>query len=289
MAGSSCDVVDLPPDVGSSDQEESDAANQEAESPVELPGSEENPCCNKNCLDHLPPHSKASAEKMKNDLGPLDLSGKNTIWFNLLLNMNRQHPEGQFRRKFFWEGKVVCLKAFSWCTGCPPPKVRDYLRLISQGECVTPVDGRTQAKKRVEHKREDVEAFFGFIYANLAEPLANIHKEVDEENAVTLESPDLVDMPEWIQENDTMLQCPDFFPSSGKPKVQKRWLPTMSTAEIFDLYVDMHASHSERASQATFKRVWSKWQSVLGVRAATVHSRCDDCAKYSPPVAAHYL
>lgn len=283
MAASSSDAIELPPDVTSSAEE--DAGRHESESPVELPETEENLCCKKNCLADLPPSLKETAEKMKHDLEALDLSGKNTIWFNLLLNMNRQHPEGQFRRKFYWHEKVVCLKAFSWCTGCLPPKIREFLRLIAQGECVAPVDGRSCAKKRVEPKREDVESFFVFMYYNLAEPLANVHKEADEE--FTLDSSDLVEMPEWAAENDAMLQGPAFFPSSGKPKVQKRWLPTMTTAEIFDLYQEMHASHAELASLATFKRAWTKWQSVLGVRAATVHSRCDDCAKYSLPAADH--
>ena len=127
---SSCDV-DLPPDVVSTG-----SGSADVESPVELPETADYPCCKKSCLDKLPKAHKESAEKMKLDLEKLDLEGKNTIWFNQLLNMNREHPEGQRRRMFFWQGHALCLNGFSFLTGCNCKKIRGFLKLIAQGESV---------------------------------------------------------------------------------------------------------------------------------------------------------
>ena len=63
--------------------------------------------------------------------------------------------------------------------------------------------------------------------------------------------------------------------------VEKRWIPTMSQAELFELYKDLHGQHEHVSSWSGFSRAWKCWQSVLGIRAPQVHSRCDDCARYS--------
>ena len=55
----------------------------------------------------------------------------------------------------------------------------------------------------------------------------------------------------------------------------------MTSAQLHDLYKDIHADHETLASWTTFQRVWVRFQSVMGVRPVTLHSRCDDCARYS--------
>ena len=274
---SSCDV-DLPPDVVSTG-----SGSADVESPVELPETADYPCCKKSCLDKLPKAHKESAEKMKLDLEKLDPQGKNTIWFNQLLNMNREHPEGQRRRMFFWQGHALCLNGFSFLTGCNCKKIRGFLKLIAQGECVPPMDGRVVPRKRPEIKRHDVDSFFCFLYEHLAEPLANLRDTSGDEAVDSADAGTAVAMPTWMQDLESVLQTVVVV-SEGKPSkstVQKRWLPTMTPAELFDLYRDMHQTHEALASQATFHRIWRGWQSVLGIRAPQVHSHCDDCAKYS--------
>lgn len=267
--------LELPPDVLSSDDDQMSAA----ESPVELPGSilgQSQSCCKKNCLQQLGAGAKLEQERLKSNLEPLDLEGKNMIWFNQLLNMNRKQPEGRFRTTFIWQDHGgLCLKAYSEITGCPEKKVRQMLKAISEGEVLPPQDARKNPLRRPEPKREDVESFFCFLYQHLAEPLAIVEED---------DRAGHVELPDWVHDDHDLLQwtsqaCPG---DGSRPKIVKRWLPTMSSAELSDLYRDMHQQHESVASQATFSRVWRQWQGVLGIRTATQHSRCDDCAKYSP-------
>lgn len=280
MASSNELCLELPPDVPSSEGE-----NVSEESTVTLPDAlETSDCCKKKCLTHLSAAAKLASAQCKEQLVPLDLAGKNMVWFHQLLNMNRDHPEGPFRRSFHWQGTVVCLKCFSELTTCPPKKIREFLKAIAQGECVAPVDGRTRAKKRLEPKRENVDSFFAFLYEHLAEPLANVQLEDYDLEQDSCDQPGFVAAPDWLEEHDILTSLAFIFQERGKTKIQKRFLPTMTAAELFDLYQEMHEAHSEKASQSTFKRAWSRWQAVLGVRPPTVHSRCDDCAKYSAVV-----
>ncbi|CAJ1454006.1 unnamed protein product [Effrenium voratum] len=119
---------------------------------------------------------------------------------------------------------------------------------------IVPADGRKAPLKKAEPKTDDVDAFFCFIYDNLW------HQWQDFLNTASLAI--------------TALK------SGEKPSIQKLWLPTMTPSEIFDLYKDMHCDHQELA-RSTFVRVWTRWQAILGIRPPQVHSRCDDCAKYS--------
>ena len=253
------DDVDLPPDVCSSSNEELVSEESAVDLPDTTPSDH---CCKQQCLQKMPQSLREKVDALKMGLEPLDLPSKNTLWLNQLLNMNKANPAGQFRTQFVWQGSSFCLTAYCHITGCMPKKVRSFLKLIAQGEVLAPQDGRKNPLKRVEPKREDVEAFFVFIYQHLAEPLAMVNTEAQEGEEL-----------DEAQEGE----------EGQKPKVQKRWLPTMTSAELFDLYKDMHQSHKDQASMATFKRVWTKWQAVLGIRAVTQHSRCDDCAKYSDP------
>ena len=274
------DDVDLPPDVCSSSNEELVSEESAVDLPDTTPSDH---CCKQQCLQKMPQSLREKVDALKMGLEPLDLPSKNTLWFNQLLNMNKANPAGQFRTQFVWQGSSFCLTAYCHITGCMPKKVRSFLKLIAQGEVLAPQDGRKNPLKRVEPKREDVEAFFVFIYQHLAEPLAMVNTEAQE--GEELDDTSIVDGPDWVQSDNDLLQVlSSAFPVEGqKPKVQKRWLPTMTSAELFDLYKDMHQSHKDQASMATFKRVWTKWQAVLGIRAVTQHSRCDDCAKYSDP------
>ena len=154
-----------------------------------------------------------------------------------------------------------------------PPK-------IDEGEATAPKDGRNVPLKRPERKKEDVEAFFSFLYTNLAEPVAIASKDrlAEDEGSNVVE----VALPEWVGDDHDLLQTVmSAYESDGKPQLQNKRLPTMTSAELFDLYKDMHASHEQVASWSTFTRTWNRWQGVLTVRPTTQHSRCDDCAKYS--------
>ena len=129
--------------------------------------------------------------------------------------------------------------------------------------------------------------FLLFFYEHLAEPLAISRQDLDEDPAEANACGDIgdsiVDLPDWLSNDDDMLnRLPYMFSGDGsKPQIQKRWLPTMTSAQLHDLYKDIHADHETLASWTTFQRVWVRFQSVMGVRPVTLHSRCDDCARYS--------
>lgn len=283
-AGSSSDcVLELPPDVVSSDASESREASVELPDPIGAQFA----CCKNKCVDRFNAAQTAAEQRLKKDLEPLNMEGKNAIWFHQLLNMNKAQPEGQRRKLFWWQGKAICQQAFSRVTQCSEKKIRYYLKCIAEGEVLPPKDGRKVPCKRSEPKREDVESFFCFFYEHLAEPLAISRQDLDEDPAEANACGDIgdsiVDLPDWLSNDDDMLnRLPYMFSGDGsKPQIQKRWLPTMISAQLHDLYKDIHADHETLASWTTFQRVWVRFQSVMGVRPVTLHSRCDDCARYS--------
>ena len=283
-AGSSSDcVLELPPDVVSSDASESREASVELPDPIGAQFA----CCKNKCVDRFNAAQTAAEQRLKKDLEPLNMEGKNAIWFHQLLNMNKAQPEGQRRKLFWWQGKAICQQAFSRVTQCSEKKIRYYLKCIAEGEVLPPKDGRKVPCKRSEPKREDVESFFCFLYEHLAEPLAISRQDLDEDPAEANACGDIgdsiVDLPDWLSNDDDMLnRLPYMFSGDGsKPQIQKRWLPTMTSAQLHDLYKDIHADHETLASWTTFQRVWVRFQSVMGVRPVTLHSRCDDCARYS--------
>ena len=263
MPSESSSDVDLPPDVVSS------GGSADAESPVELPETADHPCCKKSCLDHVPKAHKESAEKMKLDLAKLDLKGKNIIWFNQLLNMNREHPVGQRRRMFFWRSHALCLNGFSFLTGCNWKKIRGFLKLIAQGECVPAMDGRFVPRKRPEIKRDDVDAFFCSLYEHLAEPLANLPDTSGDEAVDSADVGTAVALPTWMQDLESVLQTVVVVAEGKQSKstVQKKWLPTMTPAELFDLYMQRYApntrslrfpGHVQSYLVRLAKRLWYK-------------------------------
>lgn len=75
----------------------------------------------------------------------------------------------------------------------------------------------------------------------------------------SLEQRGLVNAPAWL--SDVM---PEAQLSEDKKKVQKRWLPNMTSADLFDLYQEMHANHEDCASWSTWSRTWQRWQRILG-------------------------
>ena len=132
------------------------------------------------------------------------------------------------------------------------------------------------------------DAFFAYICENLSEPLAKARDQVRggfedvEEDDYRV---DLLHAPEWLCQDDFFripIELSHLSASTGqRPQVEKRWLPTMTAAELYDLYRDMHADHEELCSWSSFARAWKDWQTILGIRPPQEHGRCDDCAKYS--------
>ena len=286
-------ALELPSDVGSSSASE--------ESQVELPEEMQKTsgCCKKNCVAEVSKDAfKQSARtRLQWSLSELDLAGKNTLWFNQLLNMNRSHPQAANRTEFQWHGLTLCQTAYSMISGCPKKKIRSFLRAIAAGQVLAPRDARLCPFARPQPKRQDVDSFFVHVYEHLAEPLAIAkdqssastgENEEDDNGLPTFEH---VAAPEWLLTNDSLRIAVELAQLSGgvgglpvrddRVSVEKRWIPTMSQAELFELYKDLHGQHEHVSSWSGFSRAWKCWQSVLGIRAPQVHSRCDDCARYS--------
>ena len=264
----------------------------EAESPVELPEEllKLTPCCKHHCEDRVTknPWLCSVETRLKNNLQMLDLPDRNVLWFNQLLSINRADPQGPKRRWLTWHGVQLCQKAYSEVTELPIKKLRQYLALIAEGHVKAPVDGRACPLARPQPKREDVDSFFAYVYDNLAEPLALSRDQIDAEicaieagEAVGGTSEpkfELVAVPEWLQGGSYQASLSV---ELAQAQVEKRWLPTMSNSELFDLYKDLHADHEHLSSWSSFSRAWKQWQSILGMRPPHQHSRCDTCAKYS--------
>ena len=78
-AGSSSDcVLELPPDVVSSDASESREASVELPDPIGAQFA----CCKNKCVDRFNAAQTAAEQRLKKDLEPLNMEGKNAIWFH---------------------------------------------------------------------------------------------------------------------------------------------------------------------------------------------------------------
>ena len=109
--------------------------------------------------------------------------------------------------------------------------------------------------KKAEPKREDVESFFLYLWEHLAESLA-IPRDQEHEICNDDDNEDarqFVEPPTWVGEMDadasavllSTWQASIDSRAASRPKAEKRWLPTMTTAELYTLYEDMHAEHEE--------------------------------------------
>ena len=119
--------IELPPAVLSEDEASEESA-------VELP--------DQILADRLSHFARQASSRLNFSLDSLDLDGKNTIWFNQLLNMNRKNPESARRKVFQWHGHELCLRGYSLVSGCPRKKVQQFLRAIAEGEVIVPADAR---------------------------------------------------------------------------------------------------------------------------------------------------
>lgn len=281
-------------------QEESDIEMPDSdsdafqESDIELPDGMASSCCRNDCFRDMEKNhvwAKIAMQRLHSNLEELDQDGKNRVWYAQVLNMNRTAPDGPGRRTYPWHGVVLCQKGLSQVLQCPLKKLRLYTKLVSQGQLLPPQDARLVPMKKAEPKREDVESFFLYLWEHLAESLA-IPRDQEHEICNDDDNEDarqFVEPPTWVGEMDadasavllSTWQASIDSRAASRPKVEKRWLPTMTTAELYTLYEDMHAEHEEKASLSTFKRVWKKWHGIMGIRPVSTHSRCDDCAKYA--------
>ena len=281
--------LQLPPDV------KCDSDHDQHESDVELPEQLlESSCCNASCLAAVQKDAWLNVSMMRfhENLVDLGLDAKNKIWYSQIMNINRTHPDGPTRRTYQWHGKDLCQRAFAVVTQCPLKKVRAYTKLVAEGQLLPPLDARLFPMKRQEPKREDVDAFFLYMWENLAESLAIPKDHADDTSSLTLHFQSelhedqrcIIDAPQWLlaSQVDTMATVVSDVSSDskGKRQVEKRWLPSMSTSELYDLYCELHADH-DLAAFSTFTRCWKRWSGILGIRPVTTHSRCDACAKYS--------
>ncbi|CAK9066370.1 unnamed protein product [Durusdinium trenchii] len=272
------EVVGLPPDVESS-------ASEKEESDVELPESMlAADCCKKKCIDAVraSPFLCQCQSRLQASVDRLDLPGRNTLWFNQMQSM---HSHGT--RTLSWHGISLRHAAYSMVSLCPKKKISKFLKAISLGAVRAPVDGRSLNIAKPKPKRDDCNVFFSFLYENLSEPLALARDQVEDEEVAEEESYNVerIEAPQWLLEQD-FLEVPIELGhvaagSADKRLVEKRWLPTMSLAEIYDLYKDMRCDHAELSSWSSFSRAWKDWQQIIAIRPAQVHARCDDCAKYA--------
>ena len=101
------------------------------ESPVDLPTVD---CCKKDCLQCLrtSPFLAQPQSRLLGNVERLDQAGRNALWFNLLLQMNRTHPSGPARATYYWHG-VLCQQGFAAVTGCAAKKLRAYVKAIAAG------------------------------------------------------------------------------------------------------------------------------------------------------------
>ena len=186
------------------------------------------------------------------------------------------------KRRGVWRlaGVHVCFRAFAILTGVSRNYLNKIMRHVVQN-LGPPVDGRTLRDARDTPKKDHARSFFDFLWVNLAEPLAEAAREMEEDD--------------YLMDNfheHVLGAVPDDGAVEGLgvgTDREMRWLHPMTQKEMYELYVHMYGQ-TEAASETIFRQVYmQEWKKVLKIRARSQHALCQDCslpaeACYSCPV-----
>ena len=226
------------------------------------------PCCKRGCTQNLLSDAAEQALILRQRLQKED---KEKVVFGLVKDAMRE------KGKFNLFGMAVCQKACSDVLQVSQCTVLKYKYAAANGFHEPPPDQRAHNGSSQSHleKQLDVDAFFSYLYANVAEPLADADKECQE----LLHKGHGGALHEWalVRDGNPLAQASAGITSS----IDRRYLPFMTWSELFDMYKHFgDAGGGEKAGRQCFDKIYAdKWRGRLLIRGVEQHARCDTCAR----------
>jgi len=120
--------------------------------------------------------------------------------------------------------------------------IRRLLKAVHAGDTKPPPDGRSSRTQRARPGQDHCDAYFSWVYNNVAEPLAEGVSFEDVEDDCVQKDP----YSEWI----SGAVADPVVSSVG----EQRWLPPITTGELYDQYRYQHKGTDDLASRAVFWR-----------------------------------
>ena len=267
----------LPDDDDAIDEAGSTSAEKQPHLPPDdNPGLEEaateaprrwKPCCKHTCTAKIEAEAAEAARSLKERLNREDKHG---VVFELV----KQSTCARGKIRLF--GFEVCQRAFCNVLDVSAGLVLKHKRALETGFYNPQEDQRAHNGSNNSHlnKQLHADAFFHYLDAHVAEPLANEDLACQE---IRLKSQKAA-MCEWTMARD------------GNPLAQaavglttaidRRFLPYMAWTELFEMYQHHGNEAEERAGRSCFDKVFKdKWKDVLHIRGIEQHARCDQCAE----------
>ncbi len=230
------------------------------------------------------------------------------LWDSLRRSMSVKE-EKEDRRVYVFKGTPICRVALRRLLRMGSDKFQNMSQAMVSGSLRPPEDMRKKGLTgymRNADKGDDVDAFFNFLYHNVAEPLADA-----DENAPELVTSELhaalcageAEEPQaalsaggkttpggllqWLTSKDNaaaMSTTVALVEGVG----ERRWLPHMSKIELYELYLFQGSPElrDQKARRSTFFRVFygKGWSRLLKIREVAQHARCETCARLAKTV-----
>ncbi len=200
----------------------------------------------------------------------MELQEKDREQVNLWL-FNHLHTHKAPLRVLLGE-KVKSAKKWCQLVGVSLQRVCRLQGLVKKGLLALPPDGRKNRCRVYSNvSTEQVDAFLGWLHANVAEPLAEgivVDNEQDDQALCTGTAAAAT-----LCELDRALPC----------EQEVRYLAPGTVWELYEQFVtwvEDLASDRKPASWRTFYRVHAKWKKVLKFRRDGQHQKCADCCRY---------
>ncbi len=248
-------------------------------------------CCTKDCITVVKATKHEELSALRDKLNKMSHVDQDIFLMNYIAQTRKVEGTESGRHKYCLCGVPVCLKSFGALLGVGPNRIQKLTASCAVG--VPPTDMRSSgmslpASSSAMPARTQVDAFFHWLYTNIAEPLAETKGEClpeDDDCAVALNYLALASdgFPEHDLDNP-VASCTATLSSSCAVK----WLAPTTLNDLYSLYTTWETgSTAETASWSTFYRAWhGVWKNKqLRIRENGQHARCTTCAELSKRLA----
>lgn len=197
------------------------------------------------------------------------------VLFEIVKSCKLLSAQTSVKKRWSLCGQPVCRRAFCNLLGIG----RERLRKLTCAATLKHLRPLADQRKynlgnsvNALMKSVDVDAFFSFLYQYSAETLA------DADDGAIETTSEITHLLEYAlgRRGDIGAQATI---GLDERKVNRKWLPHMSHAELFDMYMAHGNMTSPKAGRKCFMKVWNeRWSALLRIREVAQHARCETCA-----------
>ena len=142
---------------------------------------------------------------------------------------------------------------------------------VDSGASKPPPDLRSLGQGGGNDKSQGVDAYWYYVYENLAEPMA---EGCDDQADFDAEEDT---MPEMVGGPDV---CLSRIATQATKDLPKKWIPNCKLTDHYFEYKCSLPLGQQAASEFTFRSVWkTSWRGILRIRGVRQHARCATCAE----------